>query len=273
MNALPKLKPRSKYSHKGQNGVVVVIGGSEDYIGAPAFVGMAALATMRAGADLCYVAAPEKVAWAINCLSPDLITKKLPGKYLQQKHLRTINQLVEKADAVVIGNGMGLRAETVKLVNTFVRQPKKVSLVVDADALKMIHLQDVRHSVLTPHEGEYQSLIKNSHLEGKKIQPLLKDNVLVRKGHPKTIIMTREKTTHNTTGNPGMTHGGSGDVLAGIIAGLIAQGNDLFTSARIAAFVNGKAAEALYKQKGFGYLASDLVSKFPEFLKKFQGIK
>ena len=79
-----KLKKRSKKSHKGQNGIVLVIGGSELYTGAPTFVGMSALASMRTGVDLVYIAAPERAAWVIAEISPDLITVKLKGKYLSK---------------------------------------------------------------------------------------------------------------------------------------------------------------------------------------------
>ncbi len=266
------LKPRKKTSHKGQNGRVLVLGGSIDYVGAPTFVGQAALATIRSGADLVTIAAPEKVAWAINCISPDLITRKLPGDWLQLKHLATVLALAKTADVVVVGNGIGLRPETRSFVRSFLRKLDK-PVVIDADALKIVRLQEVRHALLTPHGGEFGILLKNSKLKGKTIkhlQPLLKENVLVLKGHPKTLIVSKDKTATNTTGNAGMTHGGVGDVLAGMIAGLMTQGNDAFTSARVATYVNGKIGEQLYKRMGFGYLASDMVKEIPFALKKFQ---
>ncbi len=267
-----KLARRKKSSHKGQNGIVLVIGGSEDYIGAPAFVGMSALASMRSGADLVYVAAPAKVAWAINCISPDVITRKFSGKYLTRKHKAKLMQLAKKADVVTIGNGMGLQPGTQQLITSLVKSVNK-PLVIDADALRVVRLQDCTHAVLCPHGGEYKTLLKNSKLTGKPIKAIQKklgNNVLVLKGHPKTTIVSKTKLVYNTTGNAGMTHGGTGDVLAGIIAALIAQGNDLFTSARVATYVNGKAADILYKKKGFGYLASDVVPVIPTVLKQFQ---
>jgi len=267
-----QLKKRKKTSHKGQNGIVLVIGGSEDYTGAPAFVGMSALACMRSGADLVYIAAPEKVAWAINRISPDLITRKLKGKNIMLKHKKKILGLSKTAEVVTIGNGMGLQPSTKQLMKAIVKEAKK-PLIIDADALRVVKIQDCKNAVLLPHSGEYETLLKNSRLQGKslkEIQKKLGDNVLVLKGHPKTAIVSKNKIAYNTTGNAGMTHGGTGDVLAGITAALIAQGNDKFISARVATYVNGKAADILYKKKGYGYLASDLVDVIPNVLKKFQ---
>jgi hydroxyethylthiazole kinase-like uncharacterized protein yjeF len=267
-----KLKPRKKSSHKGQNGRVLVVGGSVDYVGAPTFVGMAALAVLRSGADLVTIAAPEKVAWSINCLSPDLITRKLPGDYLQPKHVNAVLALAKDADVVVIGNGIGLRPETKAFVLQFLKKLAK-PVIIDADALKLVRLQDCKNAVLTPHGGEFGILVRNSALKNapmKKIQQALKDNVLVLKGHPKTLIVSKNTIAENKTGNAGMTHGGVGDVLAGIIAGLIAQQNDAFASCKAATFINGKIGEKLYKTMGFGYLASDMVKEIPAMLKKFQ---
>jgi NAD(P)H-hydrate epimerase len=334
-----KLIPRKRTSHKGQNGRVLVVGGSVDYVGAPTFVGQAALAVLRSGADLVTIAAPEKVAWAINRISPDLITRKLPGNWLVPKHLKTVLALSKQADVVVVGNGIGLRPQTKAFVRQLVKHVKK-PLIIDADALKIVRLQEVKHAVLTPHGGEFGTLLKNSKLSGKtlkhrkstslynwwfavqtnlggfpsvlkpkktkgflgpenashflgnrisgfggnaehaaglfdrrfltQLQPLLNDNVLVLKGHPNTRIIEKKRSAQNITGNAGMTHGGTGDVLAGIISGLMAQGNDPFMAACTACYVNGNAAELLYKKMGFGYLASDLVLMIPSVLKRFQ---
>ncbi len=262
------LKPRKKTSHKGDNGNVVIIGGSEDYIGAPALVGMAALATLRSGADLVTVIAPEKVAWAINCIAPDIITKKIPCRNFSQKNVKQILQLTKDADVVEIGNGIAFTPGAKEFMQQMIKKIRK-PMVIDAAALRVIRIQDVKNSVLLPHAGEREALLKNSKIKG-NVQKHLGNNILVKKGHPVTSVMSRNKVFYNKTGNSGMTHGGIGDVLAGITAGLIAQGNDLFTSACTAAYVNGKAADILYKKMGFGYLASDLVSTIPFVLKKFQ---
>lgn len=264
-----RLKKRSKTSHKGQNGIVAVVGGSEDYVGAPALVGMSALAVLRTGADLVHVISPEKTAWAINCIAPDLITHKLPGKHFSLSHVKKTLDWVNKADVVVIGNGITLTLGERAFIKEIIKRANK-PLVIDAAALRVIRLQDVKHAVLLPHAGELETLLSNSKLTPGKLKDHLKDNILVKKGHPLTEIVSKNKKATNTTGHPGMTHGGTGDVLAGIVAGLIAQGNNPFTSAQIAAYANGKAAEILAKEFGVGYLASDLILVLPKILKNLQ---
>lgn len=263
------IKPRRKKSHKGENGTVLVIGGSEDYIGAPALVGMSALAVLRSGADLVTIAAPEKVAWAINAISPDLITKKIKCTNFTPDNVHAVLELANKADVVEIGNGISFTPGAREFMQEVIAKVQR-PIVVDAAALRVIRVQDMVYSVMLPHAMELKDLLKNSGMTEKNIQANLCANVLVQKGHPETRIISKDKIMVNTAGNAGMTHGGTGDVLAGITAGLIAQGNELFNAACAAAYVNGKAAEILFKKKGFGYLASDLVSVIPDILKKFQ---
>lgn len=259
-----KLKKRPKSSHKGQNGIAIVIGGSEDYVGAPAFVGMSALAVIRTGADLVKVAAPEKVAWAINCISPDLITIKLKGTKITAKNIARVKK--EAADVLAIGNGTGRTKATERAVKEIIKMDKPK--VIDADALHMIKIQDVKNAVLTPHGGEMKALLNNSGITKRELQKNLGSNILVEKGYPKTKIWSKDRIVYTDTGHPGMTHGGTGDVLAGIITGLIAQGNDPFMAASTACYTNGKAAEKLAETFGIGYIASDLIQEIPRQLKK-----
>jgi len=269
------LKPRSKYSHKGQNGKVLIIGGSVDYPGSPTFVGMAAMATIRAGADLVIVAAPEKVAWAINCVAPDLITRKIKGDNFSSKNVSEVLKLCKWADVVTIGNGIAFTPGAKEFIWQAIKGIVKMQkpLVIDAAALRVVKIQEIKNAVLLPHEGELSELLKNSKLTHKTVQQKLGNNVLVMKGHPKTLIVSKTKKAVNTTGNAGMTHGGTGDVLCGVIAGLIAQGNTLFESAKIGTYVNGKSADRLLKRMGLGYIASDLIDEIPLVLKPFQRIK
>lgn len=269
------LKPRSKYSHKGQNGKVLVIGGSVDYPGSPTFVGMAAMAVIRAGADLVVVAAPEKVAWAINCVAPDLITRKIKGDNFTPSNVKEVLKLCKWADVITIGNGIAFTKGAKEFIQQTIKGIVKMGkpLVIDAAALRVVKIQELKNSVLLPHEGELSELLKNSKLTHKTVQKKLGTNVLVMKGHPKTVIMSRTKKAMNSTGNAGMTHGGTGDVLCGVIAGLIAQGNSLFESAKIGTYANGKAADRLLKRMGLGYIASDLIDEIPLVLKPLQRIK
>ena len=108
---IPKRKPKS---HKGDNGKILIIGGSRDYVGAVALAGLAAL---RAGVDWVTIAVPEKVGWAINALTSDLVVKKLKGDNLGLKHYKKIIDLAKDFDAVLIGNGVGIKKETKSLIS------------------------------------------------------------------------------------------------------------------------------------------------------------
>ncbi len=262
-----RLKPRSIFSHKGQNGTVLVIGGSEDYIGAPALVGMAAL---RSGADLAYIAAPEKVAWAINRLSPDLITRKMPGTRWSSRHLPSLKALAKRADAIVIGNGMDLAPATKTLIRSFARwaSSQGMRLIIDATALRAVRITDCPDAIFTPHAGELKALLRTSQKSIDGAQRALKKGIIVQKGHPRTILRTRNAARAVIAGHPGMTHGGTGDVLAGIIAALWAAGNPASTASEIAIKANGQAARWLGRNLGFGYIASDLIKALPAALKQ-----
>src|SRR3989338_2087141 len=182
-----KFPKHKKDSHKGENGYVLVIGGSKDYIGAP-YLAAGSVAALRSGCDLVAVAAPEKVAWAINCLSADLVTFKLKGEYLNPKNYNELVKLIDKFDVVLIGNGIGLKSGTKKMVKSVIKYATKTNkpIVIDADALKIIKLKDVNDAVLTPHLKELEILLKNSKIKSdysdyKSIQKYLGNNILLIK--------------------------------------------------------------------------------------------
>jgi NAD(P)H-hydrate epimerase len=256
-----RLKKRKKSSHKGENGEALIIGGSEDYAGCLALAGLAAL---RTGIDWVTIAAPEKVGWALHSLSPDLVVKKFKGDYFTENHVDNIVKLSKKFDAVLIGNGIGLKS--VSFVRKIVQRINK-PLVIDADGVKGIGLQDVDNAVLTPHKKEFRMLLENSKIREKDLQKNLKDNVIVITGRIDKII-SKGKTKHNKTGNEGMTIGGTGDVLAGIAVGFLAQGYSSFDSACWAAYINGILGDRLKKKKGYSFIASDLVGDLEKIMKK-----
>ena len=246
---------RKAASHKGDNGKVLVIGGSKDYAGAVALAGLAAL---RSGVDWVTIAAPEKVGWAINSLSPDLVVKKYKGDDFCASRAKDILNFEKGFDAVLIGNGIGMHARS--FVKKYVKETKK-PIVIDADALKHVRLQDVKNAILTPHKGEFDILLKNSKLNKSNYKKFLKNNIILLKGRIDEII-SKNKTYYNKTGNAGMTKAGTGDVLAGLCVGYLGQGLSLLQSAVNAAYFNGLAGGILLKKKkGFTYLASDLVEE------------
>ncbi|MEM3013800.1 MAG: NAD(P)H-hydrate dehydratase [Candidatus Bathyarchaeia archaeon] len=268
------VKPRPSESHKGDFGRLLVIGGSETYVGAPAFV---ALAALRTGVDLAYVATPHETAYTISSMSPDLITIKLEGDFLNKENLSTIRRNLDKATAVVIGPGLGLQKETQETIKEIVRivDEKRIPLLLDADALKAF--AEFKHrlktpTVLTPHLGEYEILTGTKlpqNTEGRislvKQTSQDLDVVVLLKSHI-DIITDGTAVKLNFTGNPGMTVGGTGDILSGIVGALLARGVAPFKAAVAGAFINGAAGDFVKAEKGEHMVASDLLEWIPKVM-------
>ena len=252
-------------SHKGQNGEVLIIGGSEDYVGCLALAGLAAL---RTGIDWITIAAPEKVAWAVSALSPDLVVKKCKGSYFTLNNYKQLMGFVNQHDAVLIGNGIGQNKQTKQLIKKLVKNIKK-PLVIDADGIKAISLNEVNNAIITPHKKEFELLLKNTKQD---LMLNLKDNIIIKKGKI-DLIITKDETLSNKTGNEAMTKAGTGDVLAGFAVGFLAQGLSLKQSAINAAYINGKVGDYLKKKKGYSFIASDLVNDYNKIIINEKKIK
>lgn len=268
-----RLNNRSDTSHKGNNGSILIVGGSKDFHGAPAISGMAAFGV---GVDLVYVATPESAAVPVKSASADLIVKSLEGDYLNLNHLEDIRGLVEKVDCVLIGPGSAINDETSKLFNVLVTKIKK-PIVLDADSLKQVDISLIKNNdniILTPHLAEFNKFFNTNlkldldSFDFKKVndnisefQQVAKDikGTVVVKGK-NDLILSGSKFRINRSGNAGMTVGGTGDALAGIIAGLSALGLNSFDSACLGVFINGLAGDEAYKLKGNGFSATELVS-------------
>lgn len=255
------MKKRRKTSHKGENGIVLVIGGSELYVGAPIMSSLASLAT---GIDLAYLAAPKEVALVANVYSPDLISIKLPGNFLRQSHISKFKKFIDKADVIVIGPGLGLKKDTVLAVRRLVKMIKKPK-VIDADALRAIKGMDVHNCVLTPHHGEFMNLFDEPGDWETIKKHAKKDKIILLKGHV-DLVSDGKKVYSVHGGTEAMTVGGTGDVLTGIVAGLIAKGDSLLGAARKASHINKKAGEIVFKKKKYGLLASDLINEIPKIV-------
>ncbi|OGJ49339.1 NAD(P)H-hydrate dehydratase [Candidatus Peregrinibacteria bacterium RIFOXYB2_FULL_32_7] len=266
---------RDNDSHKGDNGRVCVIGGSIDYYGAPIF---AAMGAVYSGADLVYMFVPESNFDCSRSFYPDYIVRKFSGDFLTEKDLEKIINLANKCDSVVVGPGLGDKAETLKALIKLIAKIEK-PLIIDADALKVIHNVKLPYQTLiTPHRGEFEKVCNaqfpndlDHQIELVKKTAQILDLQILVKGQNDIICKPDEEYFINNTGNPGMTVGGSGDVLAGFIAGLNAQGATLFESACIASFCLGVAGDSLESQKGFAYSATDLALEIPYVMKRIVG--
>jgi NAD(P)H-hydrate epimerase len=266
---------RSPDAHKGQFGRLLVIGGSEVYTGAPTHV---ALGAYRAGTDLVFVAAPEKTALVISSISPDLITIKLPGQNLAPPHIRLLREQIEKANAVAIGPGLGLNKQTVSAVRRIIALVLRLKkpLLLDADGLRALGVVKKKifdtSTVMTPHAGEFQAISGKPPSRDMKVRPNEVRNfasrsggVVLLKGHT-DVVSDGMRVKFNNTGNPGMTVGGTGDVLSGIVAGLLAQGVDGFRAAVAGAFINGAAGDFAEEQLGYHLTATDLLEHIPKVM-------
>ena len=265
------VKERPPHAHKGDFGRLLIIGGSETYSGAPALV---ALAALRTGVDLTYIAAPEKTAHAISSYSPNLITIKLEGTHLNPGNIAAIKKTIQRSTALVVGPGLGLHAETAEAVKEIIKVSEELGkpLLLDADGLKAFAEEKRKlsvPSVLTPHEGEFRLLsgqelphdMKEKAEAVKELASQLNATILL-KGHI-DIISDGKRIKYNFTGNPGMTVGGTGDVLSGIVGGLLAQGSSPFEAAVAGAFVNGAAGDFVLKEKGYHMVSTDLLDWIP----------
>lgn len=280
---LLRLKNRSKTSHKGNNGKLLIVGGSKDYSGAPAIAGLSAIS---GGADLVYIATPKPAALPIKATSLDFIVRELEGDYLSLDHLDEIMELVDSVDAVLIGPGAGRDEETSKLFNVLATKIKK-PLVIDADALKEVDsnlIKNKENLILTPHLFEFKEffdkIIRDLGINFNRVKisrngsdfTKIDENITVFQRIAREIkgtivikgeydlVVNRKSFKINKTGNPGMTVGGTGDALAGLSTSLFSQGLDAFDAATVAVYVNGRAGDVAFNKQGYGFSATDLVS-------------
>lgn len=257
---------RDSASHKGDHGRIHIIGGGP-YTGAPALAGMAAL---RAGADLSYVSAPERVAREIQGYSPNLIVDGYDEQYLTPTVVDDLLDVVSDRDIVILGPGLGEHSETLDAVEAFLGAYAGKA-VIDADALQRVSAVETTATlVCTPHQGELVEMGGETSDEWRdrmmKVESFAAelDQALLVKG-AYDMISDGSETRVNRTGNPGMTVGGTGDVLAGITGALLATHPPL-TAAAIGAYVNGKAGDAFYAENGYGLQASDLLDRIPPMM-------
>jgi hydroxyethylthiazole kinase-like uncharacterized protein yjeF len=267
-------KARPTFAHKGDSGRVLLVGGSEVFSGAPVLMSMAAL---RTGVDLAYTASPEKTAHDIASLSPDLISVKLEGSHLNPGNVDELKEYLRAVDAVVMGPGIGLHEETKRFVEGFVKSVEEAGkpLLLDADGLKAFGEFKRRLEVplvLTPHAGEY-AILTGKQLPNdvpgrvryvKQTAAELGAVVLVKGAVD--IISDGSRVKLNFTGNAGMTVGGTGDVLSGIVGAFLAQKSDAFEAAVAGAFVNGAAGDFVAANVGFHMVATDLLEYIPNVL-------
>ncbi len=243
---------------KGQNGVLTVIGGSKQYHGAPLYAILAAAPFV----DLVFFHSPEKDnQWIARQLKPKsrAFSTVDAGKDLEA--------VVRKSDCVLVGPGLEENAADQELVNGLLRKFPKKKFALDAGAMMLADKRLFKNrAVLTPHAGEFKRCFgvaateKNAKAAAKK-----HTCVVLLKGRV-DIVTDGERLFRNFTGNKGMTRGGTGDVLAGLVSALATQ-NELFLSAQAGAFLNGLAGDTV-AEKHLAFTAEDVAKALPAALEK-----
>ena len=264
---------REQNTHKGDYGRVLILAGAEGYTGAPA---LAAKAALRTGAGLIFTGVPRCIYPIVAAKLDAPMVFPLPdqrGK-LSVTALPAILDKLEKADSCLLGPGLGRSAESDRLVLEVI-QHCRCPLVLDADGINAVagHMDVLRGAdcpvILTPHEGEFRRLTQApeaDRITGAQMLARETGCIVLRKGH-ETIVTDGKMTYVNRTGNPGMATGGSGDVLAGMIAALLGQGVPPLQAAAAAAWLHGKAGDLAAKKLGqYAMGPNDLLEQLPRLL-------
>ncbi len=256
---------RSPESHKGENGRVLIIGGGP-YTGAPTLAGLAAL---RSGVDIVTIASPR--AEIIAGFSPNLIVKQVGIERITSGEVKALIDLINLHDSVVLGPGLGADPETISATSTLISACDNLTL--DADGLLALATAEYEASTIaiTPHLGEFAALT------GAAVPSSLQERIEAVKAFSREwnvitllkgridIISDGTKYRLNKTGNPGMTVGGTGDVLAGLV-GAFSTRLDKMQAASAAAYMNGCAGDVAFSRLGYGLLATDVVDCIPDVL-------
>jgi NAD(P)H-hydrate epimerase len=280
---VPFLPVRRAAAHKGDFGHALVVAGSRGKGGAAR---LAALAALRAGCGLVTAAVPAGLQSAMVTRAMEVMTAGLPETRdgtLAAAGLEAAVRALEGKRVVAIGPGLTTHPETKKLIRDLVLR-SRVPVVLDADGVNAFAGADRdlsgrrRPLVLTPHPGEMGRLldVPTSHIQARRV-PLAREFArahvchLVLKGH-RTLIATPSGTVHvNPTGNPGMATGGSGDVLTGLLAGLIAQGIEVENAVKLGVYLHGLAGDLAAREVGeMPLIARDILARFPKALARLR---
>ena len=268
------LPDRDPWGHKGNFGRLLLLCGSRGYTGAAYFAAMGAL---RSGAGLVFLGVPESI-YAIEAVKlNESVVFALPDRdgMLSREAIPEILRRLPGMDAVVLGCGLGQSPDTLSVVEAVLQQAQ-CPVILDADGINVIsgHIHILRErtapTIVTPHDGEFLRLGGVPRADRMaSAQALARDLgcIVLLKGH-RTCITDGSTSYRNTTGNPGMAVGGSGDLLAGIIAGLLGQGIAPLEAAAWGAWLHGRAGDLCAEEIGqYGMLPSDMLQVLPRLLK------
>ena len=264
---------RKSSSRKGDNGKVLVLGGSYIYHGAPA---LSSLAALRTGADLVYTCVPKINVQSTRAVSPNLIVIPLADSKLTRGAVnKLLGQIPSDLDSSTIGMGLSIQdPEALKLlVKSLLDRDVRLSLDASTLVNYILPLLSGKNVIVTPHQGEFKRMFGEVPPESKKSRIAMVEKFA--KKHSVTIILkgstdiiSNGTTTYlNTKNIPAMTVGGTGDILSGIISGILAQNRDVLESAVTATYFNGLAGKMTQKKFGTHMTATDLLDVLPIVMK------
>jgi NAD(P)H-hydrate epimerase len=277
------LPPRAADTYKGDCGHVLVIGGSLGLTGAAALCSLGAL---RVGAGRVTIATARTIVPILASKLTEVMTMPLAESKEQSISLQALSELlvaIDRADVIVIGPGLSQQSQTKQLVRRLLSSIIK-PCVVDADALNALAEDPgllkrlVNPMVLTPHPGEMGRLVALSAADVQRDRERLATefatkyrSIVVLKGHGTIVANIDGERWINSTGNPGMASAGMGDVLAGMIGGLLGQGLRAYDAARLGAYLHGLAGDLAAQARGpIGLIASDLLDTIPGAIRRYQ---
>ncbi len=279
MEGVEILRSRPKDAHKGNFGHLLVVAGSSGLSGA---AGLAAISALRSGAGLVTLAVGASLYPVLASRFVELMFLPLPEKEgaLSSQSLPLIQKFIAKTDGLLIGPGLGHKKSIPGFITKLLDRLEK-PLVLDADGLNALEgkpeiLKKVKAPVIvTPHPGEMAGL---TGLKIEKIQESRRETALrfsqeynvvtVLKGYQTVVASPDGSLYRNFTGNPGLATAGSGDVLAGLIAGLLVQGLPVFSAASLGVYLHGLAGDLASREKGEpSLLAGDLLKKIPSAIR------
>ena len=268
------LPDRLPETHKGHYGKILLLCGSRGFTGAAY---LAAMGALRTGAGLVFLGVPESI-YAIEAVKlNEAVVFPLPDRdgKLSHEAIGEILDRLPKMDAVLIGCGLGQSEDTLSVVQT-VLEHAKCPVVVDADGINLLsaHRDILRGriypTILTPHDVEFQRLggtLTDDRMESAAALARDLNAIVLLKGH-RTCITDGDIAYRNTTGNPGMAVGGSGDVLAGIIVSLLGQGIAPLEAVAVGAWLHGRAGDLCASEMGqYGMLPTDMLTRLPRLMK------
>ena len=269
---------RKSTSRKGDNGIVLVVGGSYTYHGAPI---LSSIAALRCGTDLVYTSVPKINVTPTRAISPNLIVIPLVDQKLTRgAATKLLGALPHNLHSATIG--MGLAIQDKNALTYFVKSllDKDVRLSLDASALipEVLPLLANKNVVVTPHAGEFKRLFGESPSSSKKER--IKTVEKNAKTYGITVLLkgAMDVISNGTTPYlyekkiPAMTVGGTGDVLSGLVAGLLSKNRNALESAAAATFINGLAGKAVQRKFGLHMTSMDLLDEIPTAMKPFDKI-